>query len=147
MPRRDGTTSLSHREAMVTRRYVGVTQPSLRNPPTSLPGTVTTGESIDELLGHAENALASVLMPRRRQGRCCLGMWTPRRLRSATTRWATTIRASSWSRGGLMQSMQVGITIEEGLLVRLDALMARIQAGHSDLLARGVRMVLAAERG
>jgi metal-responsive CopG/Arc/MetJ family transcriptional regulator len=43
------------------------------------------------------------------------------------------------------RSVRINVTMDEGLVTRLDKLANRAHASRSGLLARGARMVLAAE--
>jgi predicted RNase H-like HicB family nuclease len=134
---------------MATRHYIGIAESdgngwSLGFP--AFPGTVTTGDTLVELVSHARDALASVVGAMEEDG-----------LKLPTSVDADP-HASPYDLADYVnphviivpvevsgKAARINVTMDEGLVARLDRLAERMHASRSALLARGARMVLAAE--
>ena len=134
---------------MTTRTYLGSAEPLPSNWSISFPafpGTVTTGRDFAELMTNARDALASVVGAREEDGEPIPDSFdvSPD---SSTYNPADyhdpRIVLVSVEVGG--RSVRINVTMDEGLVARLDSLANREHASRSALLARGARMVLAAE--
>ena len=134
---------------MTTRHYLGIAEPLPENWSMSFPvfpGTVTTGRNFAELMTNARDALASVVAVMEEDGTSI-----PESFDASPDAPAYNpgdyhdprIVLVSVEVGG--RSMRINVTMDEGLVARLDSLADRANASRSALLARGARMVLAVE--
>jgi predicted RNase H-like HicB family nuclease len=133
---------------MATRHYVGIAESdgngwSLGFP--AFPGTVTTGDTLAELVAHARDALASVVAAMEDDGQA-LPVSVDADPRSSTYDLADYVNPHviilPVEVSG--RAARINVTMDEGLVSRLDSLAERTNASRSALLARGARMVLAA---
>ncbi len=133
---------------MATRHYIGIAEPtqdgwSIGFP--AFPGTVTTGETLAELAMHAGDALASIVAAMEEDGEALpVSVDTdPRSSPYALSDYhephivIVPVEVSG-------KAARINVTMDEGLVARLDSLAERSHASRSALLARGARMVLAA---
>jgi predicted RNase H-like HicB family nuclease len=132
---------------MATRHYIGIAETdgdgwSLGFP--AFPGTVTTGDTLAELLGHARDALASVVGAMEEDG-LALPPSVDDDPRSAPYDMANYVNPHvvivAVETSG--KAARINVTMDEGLVARLDSLAERSHSSRSALLARGARMVLA----
>ncbi len=134
---------------MATRHYLGIAEHLPENWSISFPafpGTVTTGGNFAELMANARDALASVVAAMEADG-----VPIPESFDAAPDSPAydpadyhdPRIVLLSVEVGG--RSVRINVTMDDGLLARLDSLAGRAHASRSALLARGARMLLAAE--
>ncbi len=134
---------------MTTRHYVGVIEPGEKNwcigfP--AFPGTFTVGDTLAELLRHARDALASVVEALEEDGLALPPDATedPNAFHFDRTAYVDPqivlipVEASG-------KSIRINVTMDEGLVARLDNLASRAHSSRSALLAKGARMVLSAE--
>jgi predicted RNase H-like HicB family nuclease len=136
---------------MATRHYIGIVEPGSNNWSLSFPsfpGTVTVGDNFAELIRHGRDALSSIV-----EAVQDAGQDLPRSVEEddggkdyepADYDDPRSVLIPVESRGA---SVRVNITIDDGLLARVDDLSRRIGGSRSALLARGARMVLAVEGG
>ena len=134
---------------MTTRHYLGIAEPLPENWSISVPvfpGTVTTGRDFAELMKNARDALASVVAAMEEDGAAIpesfdaspdVQTYNPNDYHDPR------IVVISVEAGG--RSVRINVTMDEGLVARLDSLADRAHASRSALLARGARMVLAVE--
>ena len=134
---------------MATRHYLGIAEHLPENWCISFPafpGTVTTGRTFAELMTNARDALASVVaaievdgepIPESFDAAPDLPAYDPADYHDPR------IVLLSVEVGG--RSVRINVTMDEGLVARLDSLAVRAHANRSALLARGARMLLAAE--
>jgi predicted RNase H-like HicB family nuclease len=136
-------------DLLTTRHYLGIAEPLPENWSISFPvfpGTVTTGRNFAELMTNARDALASVVAAMEEDGETIPESFdvSPD---SSTYNPADyhdpRIVLLSVEVGG--RSVRINVTMDEGLVARLDSLAERAHASRSALLARGARMVLAIE--
>jgi predicted RNase H-like HicB family nuclease len=134
---------------MVTRHYIGIAESdgngwSLGFP--AFPGTVTTGDTLAELVGHARDALASVVGAMEEDGLMLPASVdadphaSPYDLADYVNPHVVIVPVEVSGRAA-----RINVTMDEGLVARLDRLAERMHASRSALLARGARMLLAAE--
>ncbi len=136
---------------MATLYYIGIAEPGPGNWSLSfprLPGTVTTGNTFAELMRHGREALASIVEAMQAEGEAL-----PPSLDEdggeggynlADYRDPRMVSMGVEVRGA---SLRVNITMDEGLLARLDDMTRSTGVSRSALLARGARMVLEAGAG
>lgn len=134
---------------MATRYYAGIAEPGPNNWSISFPafpGVVTVGDTLASLVAHASDALASVievmeadgtLIPEEFTGLPAAAIFDPADYADPHA-VLVPVKVSG-------RSMRINVTMDDGLLTRLDGLARRSNASRSALLARGARMVLAAE--
>ncbi|WP_158932182.1 type II toxin-antitoxin system HicB family antitoxin [Acidisphaera sp. S103] len=134
---------------MSTRHYLGIAEPLPENWSISFPafpGTVTTGCDFAELMTNARDALASVVAAMEEDG-CPIPESFDVSPDSSNYNPADyhdpRIVLVPVEVGG--RSVRINVTMDEGLVARLDNLANRAHASRSALLARGARMVLAVE--
>ena len=136
---------------MTIRHYLGVAEPgadtwSLSFP--AFPGAVTTGDTLAALLTNAQDALASVVEAMQEDGAAlpnCVYV----------VRCASGFDTADYHDPHLVlvpvevcgRALRINVTMDEGLVARLDRFADRAQSSRSALLARGARMVLASEGG
>jgi predicted RNase H-like HicB family nuclease len=134
---------------MTTRHYLGIAEPLPANWSISFPvfpGTVTTGRDFAELMTNARDALASVVAAMEEDGQSIPDSFD---VAPASSPYNPAdyhdprIVLVSVEVGG--RSVRINVTMDEGLVARLDQLANRAHASRSALLARGARMVLAVE--
>ncbi len=134
---------------MPTRHYLGIAEPLPDNWSISFPvfpGTVTTGRDFAELLANASDALASVVGAMEHDGE-------PVPESFDASPHAPGYNPSDYKDPRVVvlsvetgsRSIRINVTMDEGLVARLDSLAGKAHASRSALLARGARMVLAAE--
>ncbi|MSP03241.1 MAG: ribbon-helix-helix protein, CopG family [Acetobacteraceae bacterium] len=134
---------------MTARHYLGIAEPLPENWSMSFPafpGTVTTGGNFAELLTNGRDALASVVAAMEEDGAAI-----PESFDASPDEPGydpadyhdPRIVLLSVEVGG--RSVRINVTMDEGLVARLDRLADRAHASRSALLARGARMVLAVE--
>jgi predicted RNase H-like HicB family nuclease len=134
---------------MTTRHYLGIAEPMPGNWSISFPvfpGTVTTGETFAELMTNARDALASVVAAMEEDGEPIPESFdaSPDSLTYNPADYHDPrIVLVAVEVGG--RSVRINVTMDEGLVARLDSLADRAHASRSALLARGARMVLAVE--
>jgi len=135
---------------MALRHYLGIAEPGPQNWSISFPafpGVVTTGNSFSELLAHARDALASVIEA----------------IQEDEQTIPDGFEASADSVPGFVSSgyrdphvvlvpvevggrkLRINVTMDEGLVARLDSFADQTHSNRSALLALGARMLLAAE--
>ena len=134
---------------MTTRHYLGIAEHLPENWSISFPafpGTVTTGRNFAELMSNARDALASVVAARAEEGtpvpECFDASPEPPTYNLADYQDPRLVLLSV-DVGG--RAVRINVTMDEGLVARLDSLADRAHASRSALLARGARMVLAVE--
>ena len=134
---------------MTTRYYLGIAEPLPGNWSISFPafpGTVTTGTDFAELMANAHDALASVAAAMEEDG-VSLPASFDAEPQSASYNPADyhdpRLVLVPVEAGG--RSVRINVTMDEGLVARLDRLAGRAHASRSALLARGARMVLAVD--
>ncbi len=134
---------------MTTRHYLGIAERLPENWSISFPafpGTVTTGGTFAELMGNARDALATVLQAMTEDG-----LPIPDSFDTVPDGGPYDLAEFHEPRLVLVpvemggRSVRINVTMDEGLLARLDSLAGRAHASRSALLARGARLVLAAE--
>ena len=134
---------------MATRYYLGIAECLPENWSISFPvfpGTVTTGRDFAELMTNARDALASVVAAMEEDG-----VPIPESFDAAPESSAYNPAGYHDPRAVLIpvdvggRSVRINVTMDEGLVARLDRLADRAHASRSALLARGARMVLAVE--
>jgi len=138
-------------DEMATKHYIGIAEPgsdnwSLSFP--SFPGVVTTGDSFADLVRNGRDALATIVEAMEETGEALppsvedddggkdydpAGYHDPRSVIFPVEVPGTSVR--------------VNVTFDNALLAKLDDLARRQGDSRSGLLARGARMLLAAERG
>jgi predicted RNase H-like HicB family nuclease len=134
---------------MTTRHYLGIAEQMPHNWSISFPafpGTVTTGQDFADLMTNARDALASVIAAMEEDGERI-----PDSFDSAPD--APSFDPADYHNPRIVlvpvevggRSVRINVTMDEGLVARLDSLAERAHASRSALLARGARMVLAAE--
>ena len=134
---------------MTTRHYLGIAEHLPENWSISFPafpGTVTTGRDFVELMTNARDALASVVAAMEEDGE-------PIPESSDASPEEPTYNPAHYHDPRIVllsvevggRSVRINVTMDEGLVARLDSLADRAHASRSALLARGARMVLAAE--
>jgi predicted RNase H-like HicB family nuclease len=134
---------------MATHHYVGIAEHMPANWSISFPafpGTVTTGQDFAELMANARDALASVVAAMVEDGEALPASFEtlPDQGDIATAGYQNPhIVVVPVEVGG--RAVRINVTMDEGLVARLDSLAARAHASRSALLARGARLVLAAE--
>jgi len=142
--------SLKHKEnTMETRYYLGVAEPGPNNWAISFPnfpvGVFTVGDTFADLMAHASDALASAIeameedgdpIPESYSGNPELTGYDPADYHDPHV-VVVSVPVNA-------RSVRINVTIEDGLLARLDHLAERSHANRSALLARGARLVLAA---
>jgi predicted RNase H-like HicB family nuclease len=135
---------------MAVRSYIGVAERAEGNWSISFPafpGTVTTGDTLAALYGHAKDALGSVIEAMQEDG-----LAIPESLETLPDS-AANIRASDYIDPRIMivpvevggRALRINVTMDEGLVARVDRLADKMQSSRSAVLARGARMVLATE--
>lgn len=135
---------------MAVKNYIGVAEPagdgwSLSFP--AFPGTVTTGDTMAELYAHAKDALASVIEAMQEDGQAIPESF------ETDTKPAAGFLVSDYVNPHIFvvpvevggKSLRINVTMDEGLVARVDSLAGRVQSSRSAILARGARLVLAAE--
>jgi predicted RNase H-like HicB family nuclease len=135
---------------MTTRHYLGIAEPGPENWSISFPsfpGAVTTGESFAQLMANARDALASVVGAMEEDGQV-----VPEGFDGSPGSSPGFDAADYRDPHFVLVSVEVGgrtlrinVTMDEGLVARLDSLADRVASSRSALLARGARMVLAAD--
>jgi predicted RNase H-like HicB family nuclease len=134
---------------MATRHYLGIAERSTTGWSLSFPafpGTVTIGDDFSELMANARDALASVVAAMSEDG-----LAIPQSFDAMSEAAEPVLKGYRNPRLVLVpveiggRSMRLNITMDEGLVARLDQLASRANASRSALLARGARLVLAAE--
>jgi len=137
-------------EGMAIRHYIGIAEPGPQNWSISFPafpGTITTGDNFAGLMQNARDALASVVEAMQEDGQTipdsfeAFGTATP------------DMRTSDYQNPHIVlvpvdiggRSLRINVTMDEGMVARLDRVADRVESSRSALLARGARMVLAAE--
>ena len=134
---------------MTTRHYLGIAEQLPENWSISFPafpGTVTTGGDFAELMTNARDALASVVAAMEEDGERIPDSFD-------ASPAAPSYNPADYSEPRIVlvpvevggRSVRINVTMDEGLVARLDSLADRAHASRSALLARGARMVLAAE--
>jgi predicted RNase H-like HicB family nuclease len=112
----------------------------------AFPGAVTTGQDFAELIANARDALASVVSAMQEDGDA-----VPPSFEACPDVPAFDLADYLEPRIVLVpvevggRSVRINVTMDEGLVARLDNLADRAHASRSALLARGARMVLAVE--
>ena len=136
---------------MTTRHYLGIAEPLPENWSISFPafpGTVTTGRDFAELMLNARDALASVVAAMEEDGEpipdSSNASLNPPSYDPGDYHDPRLVLVSVEVGG---RSVRINVTMDEGLVARLDGLAERAHASRSALLARGARMVLAVEAG
>ncbi len=135
---------------MSVRNYVGVAERAEGNRSISFPafpGTVTTGANLAELYAHAKDALASVVEAMLEDGLALPDGF------EADPDAGSDFRASDYKNPHIVivpvdvggKALRINVTMDEGLVARVDSLASRVHSNRSALLARGARMVLASE--
>ena len=134
---------------MTTRHYLGIAEPLPDNWSISFPafpGTVTTGGDFAELMTHARDALASIVAAMEEDGETIPDSF------DASPEGSSYNPADYHDPRLVLVSVEVGgrsvrinVTMDEGLVARLDSLAKRAHASRSALLARGARMLLTVE--
>ncbi len=134
---------------MATRYYVGIAEPGPNNWSISFPafpGVITVGDTLAALVAHVSDALACAIeameadgavIPEEFTGPLAATIFDPA---DYANPHAVLVPVEVSGR-----SMRINVTMDDGLLTRLDGLARRSHASRSALLARGARMVLAAE--
>jgi predicted RNase H-like HicB family nuclease len=135
---------------MATRYYLAIAEPGPNNWSISFPafpGAVTVSDTFADLLMQARDALASVIGEMQQDGEQIpdgieahggkdqsvdLSLYRDPRI--------VMIPVEVQSR-----STRINVTMDESLVARLDSLAARAHSSRSAILARGARLVLAAE--
>ena len=134
---------------MTIRHYLAIAEQLPENWSLSFPafaGTVTTGQDFAELMANARDALASVVAAMQEDGDRL-----PDSFEVSPDAPAYDLDDYQDPRIVLVpvdvggRSMRINVTMDEGLVARLDRLADRAHASRSALLARGARMVLAVE--
>ena len=133
---------------MATRHYIGIAESdgngwSLGFP--AFPGTVTTGDTLAELVGHARDALASVVGVMEEDG-----LTLP--VSVDADPHSSPYDVTDYVNPHVVivpvevsgKAARINVTMDEALVARLDNLAERTHASRSALLAQGARMVLAA---
>jgi len=134
---------------MATHHYIGIAEHMPANWSISFPafpGTVTTGQDFAELMANARDALASVVAAMVEDGQAIPPSFesSPEQGYLARAGYQDPhIVLVPVEAGG--RAVRINVTMDEGLVARLDTLAARAHASRSALLARGARLVLAAE--
>jgi predicted RNase H-like HicB family nuclease len=136
---------------MTLKHYVGVIEPEPKNwalgfP--AFPGTFTLGDTLGDLLMHARDALASVVGAMEEDGDAL-----PPDATEAPD--AFDIDRSLYDDPRLVpvpvevrgKSVRINVTMDEGLVSRLDRMAEGAGTSRSALLARGARLVLSAAEG
>jgi predicted RNase H-like HicB family nuclease len=134
---------------MTTRHYLGIAEQLPENWSISFPafpGTVTTGRDFAELMTNARDTLASVVAAMEEDGERI-----PESFDASPE--APSYNPDDYCEPRIVlvpvevggRSIRINVTMDEGLVARLDSLADRAHASRSALLARGARMVLAAE--
>jgi predicted RNase H-like HicB family nuclease len=149
----DGNTR-QHVEGMVmTRRhYLGIAEPGPSNWSISFPafpGTVTTGDTVVELMAHASDALASVIEAMQEDGEAIPPDVESDERKDGPLDW------SRYHDPRLIlvpvdvdaKSVRINVTMDEGLVARVDDFATRARSSRSAVLARGARLVLASVYG
>ncbi len=110
----------------------------------AFPGAVTTGQDFAELIAHARDALASVVAAMQEDGdRLPASFEASPEVPAFDLAEYVEPRIVPVDVGG--RSVRINVTMDEGLVARLDSLADRAHVSRSALLARGARMVLAVE--
>jgi predicted RNase H-like HicB family nuclease len=133
---------------MATRHYIGIAEPTgggwaISFP--AFPGTVTVGDTLAELVGHARDALASVVGAMEEDGLTLPASVdadphsSPYELANYVNPHVVIVPVETSGKAA-----RINVTMDESLVARLDSLAERSHASRSALLARGARMVLAA---
>ena len=131
---------------MATLHYLGIAEPGPGNWSLSFPrfpGTVTTGSTFAELMNHGRDALASVVEATQETGEALpssLGDDDGQGGYDLSDYHSPRIVAAGVEVRGA--SVQVNLTMDEGLLARLDNMTRTTGVSRSGLLARGARIVL-----
>jgi predicted RNase H-like HicB family nuclease len=134
---------------MTTRHYLGIAEQLPENWSISFPafpGTVTTGRGFSELIMNARDALASIVAAMEEDG-----LRIPESFDASPD--VPSYNSGDYHEPRIVlvpvevggRSVRINVTMDEGLVARLDSLADRAHASRSALLARGARMVLAAE--
>ena len=136
---------------MTVRNYLGVAERAEGNWSISFPafpGTVTAGQTLAELYTHAKDALASVVEAMQEDGQAL-----PDSLEASPDDAAPAFKALDYANphimvipvdvGGIVK--RINVTMDEGLVARVDSFADRVKSSRSAVLARGARMVLAQE--
>ncbi len=134
---------------MATLHYIGIVEPGPENWSVSFPsfpGVVTTGDSFADLVRHGRDALASIVEAMQDAGEAIPKSVEDddggRNYNPADYRDPQSVVFPVEVRGA---SVRLNITMDDGLLARVDELSRRQGVARSALLARGARMVLAAD--
>jgi predicted RNase H-like HicB family nuclease len=135
---------------MATRYYLAIAEPGPENWSISFPafpGAVTVADTFSGLLMHVRDALASVIDAMQQDGEP-----VPDGI-EAQNGMDPSIKLSLYRDPRIVmvpvevesKSTRINVTMDEGLVARLDSLAARVHSSRSAILARGARLVLAAE--
>ena len=135
---------------MAISHYLGVAEPGPSNWSISFPafpGTVTTGNTFAELMVNARDALASVIEAMQEDGQPIPDGFVGRpgeapSFSDADYRGPHIVLVPVEIGG---KAVRINVTMDEGLVARLDHVAGRVHSTRSALLARGARLVLAAE--
>ncbi len=134
---------------MPTTHYLGIAEPMPNNWSISFPafpGVVTTGATFGELMANARDALASVVAAMEDDEQALPPSIdadphaSPYTLADYQDPHFVIVPVETSGKAA-----RINVTMDEGLVARLDSLAARLHASRSALLARGARLVLAAE--
>ena len=134
---------------MTTRHYLGVAEPGPNNWSLSFPafpGTVTTGDTFAALMTNAQDALASVVEAMQEDG-----VAIPDGFEGSPD--MSDFEAADYHDPHIVllpveiggKALRINVTMDEGLVARLDRFADRAHASRSALLARGARLLLASE--
>ena len=134
---------------MAIRHYLGIAEPGLQNWSISFPafpGVVSVGNSFAEVIGHGQDALASVIEAMQAEGQ------------TVPSDYANDPGAASYDRADYSnphvvvlaaeigaQAQHIDVVIDAALLSQLDSMAERTHRTRSALLAQGARIVLAVE--
>jgi predicted RNase H-like HicB family nuclease len=132
------------------KHYLGVAERADGNWSVSFPafpGTVTTGDTIAELYAHAKDALGSVIEAMQEDG-----LAIPESFEDLPET-AEHFRPSDYLDPHVMivpvevcgKALRINVTMDEALVARVDRFAGRVHSSRSAILARGARLVLAAE--
>ena len=135
---------------MAIKNYVGIAEQATENWSMSFPafpGTVTVGRNLAELYANAKDALATIVEAMLEDGESLPASF------ETNPDLASDFKASDYVNPRIVivpvevggKAMRINVTMEESLVARVDSLAGRMQSSRSALLARGARMVLAAD--
>ena len=144
---------MTAREAVLdvaTRYFLGIAEPGANNWSISFPafpGTVTTGDTFADLMTNARDALASVVAAMEEEGQPIPegydGRPEAQPAFDAADYQDPRFVVTPVDVGG--RAVRINVTMDEGIVARLDNLAERLSSSRSALLARGARIILTSE--